>query len=81
MLTAGFSWPVEAIPPVIRAASMVLPSKPGVDAFLKVTQMGAGLGDICPSILHMWCLTLFYSLCSIFLLGRIIDRQRRGEEI
>jgi len=42
----GIIWPKEAIPELIRWLSMLLPSTSGVDAIVKVNQMGAGLKEI-----------------------------------
>ena len=40
----GVAWPLEAIPPILRAASFVLPSTSGIDGLVRINQMGATLG-------------------------------------
>ena len=42
----GVSWPVEAIPDVIRAASRVFPSTSAIDGLVRINQMGASLHDV-----------------------------------
>ena len=42
----GVAWPLEAIPPVLRAASVVFPSTSGIDALVRINQMGASLADV-----------------------------------
>ncbi len=68
LLTGGFSWPVEAMPSVIRILSLIVPSTSGVDAFLKVTQMNATLADVAIPLFRLFFLIILYSLCSLFIL-------------
>lgn len=55
---AGFAWPVELIPSVLRAVSLLTPSTAGIQAFLNVDQMGADLIQISPE------LTCLFLLCA-----------------
>ena len=42
----GVSWPVEALPDFIRAASRVFPSTSAIDGFVRINQMGASILDV-----------------------------------
>ena len=48
LFLSGYAWPTSNIPPVWRAISMLIPSTPGVQAFLKINSMGASLKQIAP---------------------------------
>ena len=39
---AGFIWPVSAIPAPINTVAQLIPAVPGIQAFLRLNQMGAG---------------------------------------
>lgn len=43
---SGASWPAEALPPLLKAASYILPSTPMINAFLRLRVYGAGLQSI-----------------------------------
>jgi ABC-2 type transport system permease protein len=59
---AGFSWPFESIPGPLRAIASLLPSTLGVDGILRITQLGAGLGDVVRSWAWMWVLVLIFGV-------------------
>ena len=42
----GVSWPVEALPDSIRAASRIIPSTSAIDGLVRINQMGASLLDV-----------------------------------
>ncbi|MGO9475684.1 MAG: ABC transporter permease [Rhodomicrobium sp.] len=44
----GVSWPLEAIPSQLRAASQVFPSTTAIDGLVRINQMGASLRDVLP---------------------------------
>ena len=64
----GIIWPKEAIPELIRWLSMLLPSTSGVDAIVKVNQMGAGLKEIgLPlSVLILLMVSYFFTAKMVF---------------
>jgi ABC-2 type transport system permease protein len=59
---AGFSWPIEAIPPGLRAASFLLPSTAGIAGVLRLNAMGASLRHVRFELLVLWALTICYLL-------------------
>jgi ABC-2 type transport system permease protein len=50
---AGFAWPLESIPTPLRALSLLVPSTPAIQGFLKVDQMGAELKQVLPELLSL----------------------------
>ena len=58
----GVSWPVEAIPDFIRAASRVIPSTSAIDGFVRINQMGASILDVKRDWISLWILTVVYGL-------------------
>jgi ABC-2 type transport system permease protein len=61
----GVSWPVEAIPDFIRAASRVFPSTSAIDGFIRVNQMGASLLDVRRDWTTLWILAVVYGLMAV----------------
>ena len=42
----GLSWPVEAVPPILRGLGRVFPSEAAIDGLVRINQMGASLRDV-----------------------------------
>jgi ABC-2 type transport system permease protein len=72
---AGFAWPAEAIPGWLRIPSFLIPSTAGIEGFLRIQAMGAGLGEVQPEWLTLWGLCLLYGLLAYLFLRR---RRRQG---
>ncbi len=64
-MVAGFSWPSEAIPPVIRIVSYLVPSTSAIDGFVKLSQLGAPLAAVNSELLTLCALALFYNLIAL----------------
>jgi ABC-2 type transport system permease protein len=50
---SGFSWPVEAMPEPLQWLRWLFPSTAGIQASLRLNQMGASLADVAPLILWL----------------------------
>lgn len=61
----GVAWPLEAIPAAIRMASFALPSTFGIDALVRVNQMGASLVDVSRDWMRLWILTGVYAVLAV----------------
>jgi ABC-2 type transport system permease protein len=72
---AGFAWPAEAIPPLIRTVAVLLPSTLAIDALVNVAQLGAALSDVRNELLGLWLLALIYGGIAVLVEFR---RLRRG---
>ncbi len=61
----GVSWPLEAIPNALRAASAVFPSTSAIDGLVRVNQMGATLNDVWGDWITLWALTGIYGVLAV----------------
>jgi ABC-2 type transport system permease protein len=61
----GVSWPVEAIPDGLRAASRVFPSTSAIDGLVRINQMGATLHDVSRDWATLWALAGVYALLAV----------------
>jgi ABC-2 type transport system permease protein len=61
----GVSWPVEAIPEVLRSASRVFPSTSAIDGLVRINQMGATLHDVSHDWMTLWALTGIYAVLAV----------------
>jgi ABC-2 type transport system permease protein len=56
----GVSWPVEAIPPALRAFGHLFPSESAIDGLVRINQMGARLGEVTADWHALWILAAVY---------------------
>ncbi len=62
---AGFAWPRDVMPDVFRLVTKLVPSSTGVDATVRVNQMGASLSDIQTQLTILWGLSIAYALLAV----------------
>ncbi len=55
-LLSGFSWPLSAMPSVVRWLAECLPTTPYLQALNRMAAMGAGWKDVWPELLHLMLL-------------------------
>jgi len=75
----GVSWPVEAIPDFIRAASRVFPSTSAIDGFVRINQMGASILEVKRDWTSLWILTIVYGLMAAAATAIAARREARHE--
>jgi ABC-2 type transport system permease protein len=61
----GVSWPLEAIPSQLRAASQAFPSTSAIDGLVRINQMGASLYDVSEDWVTLWALTGIYGVLAV----------------
>jgi ABC-2 type transport system permease protein len=61
----GLSWPVEAIPPVMRLIGSIFPSESAIDGMVRINQMGASLAEVSRDWLALLGLLLTYFLLAV----------------
>ena len=72
---SGFSWPREALPAALNTAGDLIPAVVGIQAFLRLNQMGATLAEVRPFAE----LLLLQALgCSVLAAGALSWRARRA---
>ena len=67
---AGFAWPVEAIPPVVHAVSLLVPSTSAIPGLVRIGQLGASLYEVRGALWTLWGLTLFYGALAVLIEAR-----------
>ncbi|MCG9724743.1 ABC transporter permease [Vibrio brasiliensis] len=76
VFSAGFIWPVEAIPSPIVWLSQLFPSTPAIQAFLTINQMGGEWRDISNQYSLLWAQTLVWFTLAYFSYKRHTSQQR-----
>jgi len=61
----GVSWPVEAIPPVMRFIGQIFPSEHGIDGLVRINQMGARLSEVAHDWIGILALMLAYFVLAV----------------
>ncbi len=67
LFLSGVSWPGSAVPPLWKAVGSVFPSTWGLNAYVRISGMGASIGDCHREILALWILAAIYFLLSCFM--------------
>lgn len=76
---SGISWPLDAMPPAMLILGKLVPTTPGIQAMVKLNQMGASVRDIAPELMQLTILIVLYgSLATWRLLGE--RRQPAGSQ-
>ncbi len=69
-LLSGVFWPLEAMPPYMRAVSRMLPATYAVDALRSVVLRGWGLGDIASDLAALAVFIAVFMALGVAMLGR-----------
>jgi ABC-2 type transport system permease protein len=75
----GLSWPVEAIPPVLRVIGRVFPSEAAIDGMVRINQMGASLAEVSRDWLALAGLLAAYFLIAVA--GTWLRRRRLARAV
>lgn len=57
---SGLSWPAVAMPQPLAWLARLVPSTPGINAMVKLNQMGASVAEASPELCNLLALTLLY---------------------
>ncbi|MGB7996742.1 MAG: ABC transporter permease, partial [Photobacterium halotolerans] len=76
VFSAGFVWPVSALPAPVYWLAQWVPSTPAINGFLRLNQMGASFSQISAWWFQLCGLAVLYSLVALGLVYR--NRRRRG---
>lgn len=71
MFISRLSWPVEMMPDYLQKLSLLIPSTAGVDGFIRIFTMGAGLKEVQTPFAILWVLTLVYFITAALSFRRI----------
>jgi ABC-2 type transport system permease protein len=64
---AGFAWPAEAMPQIVRILATLVPSTLAIEGLVKVGQLGASLSDTRHEFAALWLLAAFYGTIAVAL--------------
>lgn len=70
-LISGYSWPVWSMPLPLQILTQLFPSTPFFQAFVRVTQMGAGWVHILPDILHLLILAAGWTAMALWRINHL----------
>ena len=76
-MLSGLSFPVQSFPIFYRYLAQLLPSTPGIDGFVKLTQMNASFFNVLKEWKSLWLLTcIYFVLAAISLKLRAINENK-----
>lgn len=67
----GFIWPIDLIPDYLTIPAQLIPAYHGINALLRLNQMGASLGDVMPYFYWLLFLGIFYFSLAICVKNRL----------
>ena len=73
VFSVGFVWPLEAVPEFIKTLSVLFPSTPAIDGFLKLNQMGAEFSSVLTSYEVLWMQVIVYGILSYIVISHKRD--------
>ncbi|MBQ7422502.1 MAG: ABC transporter permease [Prevotella sp.] len=74
LFLSGISWPGSAIPAFWKYVSWLFPSTFGMNGYVRIMTMGAGIGDIHTEYMALWAQAAFYFGTSCLMYWRNIRR-------
>ena len=72
IFSAGFIWPVEAMPQSLVTLSQMFPSTPAIQGFLRLNQMGAEWRQIATPYTILWIQAIFWGILAQRQLKRLL---------
>jgi ABC-2 type transport system permease protein len=70
VFSAGFVWPLEALPDFIRIGANFFPSTPAIEGFLKLNQMGADFSFVRDQYLILALQVLVYAILGYYFINK-----------
>lgn len=70
LFLSGISWPQNAIPGFWQGVGDLLPSTFGIRAFVRMSSMGARIGDVAPEVESLWLQVIIYAVLAIMVMYR-----------
>lgn len=75
---AGIAWPSETMPELLRWASHLIPSTSGIDAAVRINQMGADLPDVAGKVQILWFLAAGYAFLAYLTMRSTAAKTRKN---
>lgn len=67
LFLSGYSWPMEALPKLLKVFGWLLPSTAGIHGFVGINQLGASLFDIQQEVIVLAVLTMAIAFLGVWL--------------
>ncbi len=68
LMLSGLSFPMEGFSPFYQQLAKIIPSTPGINGFVKLTQMEASFYEVSTEWNQLWVLTFWYFILAIIAL-------------
>ena len=78
-LISGYSWPYSLLPTYVKVFANILPSTPYFGAFTRITQMGAGVFDVLPEIIHLLLITIIGNVLAYYRIKYLSNKSNGAE--
>jgi len=79
VFSAGFVWPLEAMPSFIYDIALLIPSTTAIDGFLKLNQLGAPLSALGTNSLILLTQTVVYTILGYYFMKKNQKRAINGK--
>ena len=76
LMLSGLSFPVEGFSEFYQLISKTIPSSPGINGFVRLTQMEASFNQVLNDWYHLWLLTIIYFFCAAITLKVRASREK-----
>ncbi len=73
-LLSGLPWPIQTMPWFVKQITLLIPTSPYFLAMQRITQMGAGLQDVIPELIHL-SLLMIISLAAAIVRTKVLIRK------
>ena len=77
---AGIVWRKEDIPFLLRVVSEFIPSTRGVDALVRINQMGANLSQVLESVLCLTALTILFYFLAKLTVKKLVQEKKKTDK-
>ncbi|WP_111709377.1 ABC transporter permease [Lutibacter citreus] len=78
LMLSGLSFPMEGFPKFYQYITQTIPSTPGINGFVKLTQMKASFSEVSPEWNHLWLLALIYFVLATITLKLQSTKERKN---
>lgn len=78
-LISGYSWLYQSLPFYLKGLTNIIPSTPYFAAFTRITQMGAGLNDVLPELIHLTLLAIAGYVLAYFRINTIMRESQKNQ--
>ena len=75
-LISGYSWPLSSMPVFLQLIAYLIPLTPFLNAYQRITQMGAGWNDVVVQIFHLLILSILGFTASYYRMKNLFSTKK-----